>query len=118
GVQNATGWAENAVAAGARRNAGLQRAIADGRIDVGIQRTGDQGWKTATVAKGVPAWTANTPKAAAKYQAGMQRVYGYLQAAQQATAGMDTTTVEGRIAKAAAWQRVVSEQAQAAKAGR
>ena len=50
GVQNAQGWAAGAVAAANRRNAGLMAAINDGRIDAGIQRTGDNGWRTATIA--------------------------------------------------------------------
>src|SRR5690349_2223419 len=83
GVQNANNWSANAQAAANRRNAGLQAAIADGRIDAGIARTGDQGWKNATLAKGVGNFTAAAPKAAQKYGQGYARLVGYLQAAQQ-----------------------------------
>ncbi len=118
GIQQATGWAERSVAASGRRNAGLQQAIADGRIDRGIQNKGDQGWRDATLAKGVSSWTQNTPKAAAKYQQGVTRLFGYFGAADQAVAGIDTTTVDGRIQKSATFLRTVHDQAQAAKAGR
>ena len=115
GVQNATNWSANAQAAAPRRNAGLQRAIANGTIDAGIARTGDAGWKAATLAKGVANFTGAAQKAAAKYAAGYQRLLGYLQAAQSATANMDTSTRAGRIAKAAEWQRIVGEASDQAK---
>lgn len=117
GVQNAQNWAANAVAAAPRRNAGLQRAIANGAIDRGIQAVGDAGWRAGAMSKGVGAYTANAPAAAAKYQAGLTKAMNYQQAAQAATDGMDTSTLEGRIAKASAWQRAVSNAAQAAKGG-
>lgn len=118
GVQRATDWAGPAVAAAPRRNAGLQQAIADGRIDAGIQRAGTNGWRSATLAKGVPAYTQNTPKAQPKFEQGLQRVYSYLAEAEQATASMDTTTVEGRVQKAAAYQLAVHQAALRDKTGR
>lgn len=116
GVQNANNWAANAQAAAPRRNAGLQRAIANGTIDAGIARTGDAGWKSATLAKGVANFSGSAAKAATKYGAGYARLIGYLQAAQSQTAQMDTSTRAGRLAKAAEWGRIVGEQADAAKA--
>lgn len=118
GVQNANGWAANAQAAAARRNAGLQRAIADGRIDAGIARKGDAGWKSATLAKGVSAFQSSAARAATAYGAGYARLVGYLQAAQTQTQQMDTSTRAGRLAKAAEWGRIVGEAADAAKSGR
>lgn len=118
GVQNASNWSANAQAAAPRRNAGLQQAIADGRIDAGIARTGDAGWKSATLGKGVNNFTQAAAKAGAKYAAGYGRLVGYLNAAQQATANMDTSTRAGRIAKASAWQQIVGEQSDADKGRR
>lgn len=118
GVQNANNWSQNAQAAAPRRDAGLQRAMADGRIDAGIARIGDAGWKSATLAKGVSNFTANAPKAAARYAAGYQRLVGYLNAANSATANMDTSTRAGRLAKAQEWGRIVGEASDQAKAGR
>lgn len=108
-------WAGPAVAAAPRRNAGLQAAIADGRIDAGIQRAGTAKWRANTLAKGVSAWTNNTPNAAAQYQAGMTRVYGYFTQADQATANMPTTTRADRIAKASAFLDAVGSAADAYK---
>ena len=115
GVQNATNWSANAQAAAPRRNAGLQRAIAAGTIDAGIARVGDAGWKSATLAKGVANFTANAQKAGARYAAGYQRLLGFLQAAQSATANMDTSTRAGRLAKAQEWGRIVGEASDSAK---
>lgn len=115
GVQNATGWAEATIAAAPRRNAGLQAAIASGAIDAGVQRKGDQGWKAATVAKGPQAWAASVARAQPNYEAAYQRTQSYQQAAAAATSGIDTTTLAGRLQKAAVWAQTVSDQARAAK---
>ena len=115
GIQNATGWAANALAAAPRRNAGLQAAIASGAIDHGIQRKGDAGWQAATLAKGPAAWTAAVAKAQPNYQAGMTRAMAYQQAAAAATAGIDTTTLAGRLQKSQVWQQTVHQQAAQAK---
>lgn len=117
GVQNASSWTEGALAAAPRRNAGLQAAIASGAIDRGIQATGDSGWKTKTLAKGPQNYTQSVAQAKPAYVQGMTQAMQYQQAAQQATAGMDTSTLEGRIAKSAAWQRAVAEAKRQAKGG-
>lgn len=115
GIQNASGWADAAQAAGARRDAGLQQAIADGRINAGIARTGDAGWKSKTLAKGPAAWTQGVQNAGAAYLAGANKNAQYQQAAAAATANIDTTTLAGRLQKAQVWQQTVAEQANAAK---
>lgn len=116
GVQNpGVTWAANAVAAADRRNQGLQRAIASGAIDAGIQQAGDSKWRNNTIAKGVPAWTQNTPKAAPAFQAGLQKAYGYMDAAESATSSMARTTRQDRIARAAAFLNAVGEAADQAK---
>jgi len=102
GIANATGWSEKATQAKARRDAGLQQAIADGRIDAGIRRVGDQGWKNAAMAKGPTNWTTGVANSGNKYADGMQRASSDQAAADAAVAGMDTSTVEGRVAMAAA----------------
>lgn len=118
GVQAATGWADAAVAAGARRDAGLQAAIADGRIDAGIQRRGDAGWKAATITKGVQNWGPAAASAGPQYEQGMTRAMQYQQAAQAATASIDTSTLAGRLEKSRVWQATVAEAARVAKSGR
>ena len=118
GVQRATGWAAATVAAGPRRDAGLQAAIADGRIDAGVTRVGDAGWKSRTLAVGQTNWTAAVAKAGDRMAAGLQKVYGFLDAAAAATASIDTTTIEGRLEKARVHAMTMHQQANAAKAGR
>ncbi len=118
GVTRASGWAGAAVAAAPRRNAGLQAAIADGRIDAGIQRVGDAGWKSATLSKGVANWTSAVAKSGDKFSSGLSRVYAMLDAAQSATANIDTSTVEGRLEKARVHAMTMHQQALAAKSGR
>lgn len=108
-------WAGPAVAAAPRRNAGLQQAISDGRIDAGIQRAGTAKWRAGATSKGVQAWTTNTPKAAPAYQAGLTKVYSYFNAADQAVANMPRTTRAERIARATAFLSEVGNQADAAK---
>jgi hypothetical protein len=118
GVQSATDWAANAVAAAPRRNAGLQAAIANGTIDAGIQRAGDAKWRANTLSKGVQNWATNTAKAQDAYQSGMTRAMAYQQQAQAATASIDTTTLEGRLEKARVYAQTVHAAAQADKRGR
>jgi hypothetical protein len=115
GVQKAQGWASAAMAAKPRRDAGLQAAIANDSINKGIQNAGDAKWRANALAKGAPAWVAAAPRAAANYQSAVGKVFGYLANAQTATASMDTSTVQGRIAKAGAYQLSMHQQAQAAK---
>lgn len=118
GIQGATGWAEGALGAVSRTHAGLQQAIADGRIAAGIQRAGDQKWKTAALGKGVTNWTNSTSASRPAYEQGMNRAMAYQQAALAATAGMPMDTVEQRVAKAAAHQLAVAAAARADKSGR
>lgn len=118
GIQNAGSWVEGATAAASRRNAGLQQAIADGRIDRGIVAKGDGGWKNAALAKGPQNYTASVQNARPKYEQGMTRAMQYQQAAAAATANIDTSTPGGRIQKLTTWLTTVSEQAQASKTGR
>lgn len=115
GIQNATGWADKATQASNRRNAGLQQAIANGTIDAGIRRTGDQGWKNKTLAKGPQAWQAGVAAGAGAYAQGIAKAMQDQSAADQAVAGMDTSTVEGRVAMAAARALAAHRSAQQRK---
>lgn len=118
GIQNAGSWVEGAIAAADRRNAGLQQAIADGRIDNGIREKGDAGWKTAALAKGPTNYTQSVAQAGPAYERGMSVAMQDQQAAQAALANMDRTTRAGRIAYAAAWQNFIADRAEQRKTGR
>lgn len=118
GIQNAGSWVDGSMAAASRRDAGLQQAIADGRINRGIQATGDAGWKTKALAKGPTNYTQSVATARPAYERGMTRAQAYQQAAQAATANMDTSTRAGRIAKMAAYVNAVADAKEADRAGR
>lgn len=115
GVQNAGSWVDGALGAAGRRNAGLQAAIANGSIDRGIQDKGDAGWKNATLAKGPQNYVNSVQNAKPAYAAGMQRAMQYQAAAQQATAGIDTSTRAGRLQKMQVWAATVAAQSDQAK---
>lgn len=117
GIQRTTGWADAAVQAGPRRDAGLQAAIADGRINAGIQRVGDAGWKAKTLAVGPANWSSAVQKSGDAFARGLGTVYGMLQQAQAATSNIDTTTFEGRMQKMQEHARVMHEAALARKRG-
>lgn len=91
GVQQSADWASAATAPAAvnARNQGLQRAMANGSIERGIQNVGTAGWRASTLAKSGN-WQVgvNSPVAAQRAQAGAQRLYGMLTNADAAIANM------------------------------
>jgi hypothetical protein len=115
GVQKSAGWAQAAMNAKPRRDAGLQAAIANDAINKGIQDAGDAKWRANTLAKGAPAWVAAAPRAAQNYQASATKLFGYLANAQQAIANMPADSVQARIARAGAHQLSMYQQARQAK---
>jgi len=119
GVQAATGWLEGSLAAADRRDAGLQQAMADGRINAGMQRVGDGGWKAATLGRGVANWTSAmaSPTVKARVQTGAQTNMAMIQQVDSATAGMPRDTLEQRLQYAAARSRAMAELAAARKRG-
>lgn len=118
GIQKAGSWVEGSIAASARRDAGLQQAIAEGRINRGIQDKGDAAWKAAAQGKGAQAYTQSVANARPKYEAGMNRAAAYQQAGDAAVAGMDNSTLEGRLAIMVTRARAVAQAKQAALSGR
>jgi len=63
-------WEKETLAAKERRDAGLREAIADGRIDRGIRKSGLEGWRKATVTKGPARWAEGVTLAEPDYKAG------------------------------------------------
>lgn len=117
GVQGATGWAEGALNAVPRTHAGLQQAIAENRIAAGVQRAGDSKWKNATVTRGVANYASGITAGEANMAAGARRVLSMLSEADAATAGIDTTTLEGRLEKARVHALTMSQAAARQKRG-
>jgi len=57
GVQNPRRpWAQSTIDATAQYEAGILEAIADGRFQGGVARTGDAGWRSKTLEKGPVRW--------------------------------------------------------------
>lgn len=118
GVAGTSDWAGPAIAAKARRDAGLQAAIANGTIDAGIQRTGTQGWKAAATGKGAANFQARASSARPKYEQGYsQKLLPALQAGQAAIAGMDASSQAGRLQRMVTYVTKVSEVTQQQKRG-
>jgi len=63
-------WAKEALGASERRDEGLRKAIADGRINRGITRVGLDGWRKPTVTKGPSRWSEGVALAEPEYRAG------------------------------------------------
>jgi len=75
GVKNTDkDWAANLKA---RKNAilqAIQQAFADGRFERGIDEVGHEGWKKATLEKGVARYTSGIEAGKSKYEAKMSKV--------------------------------------------
>jgi len=65
-------WEGNTLEAGDRRDAAMQEAIADGRIDRGIKKAGNAKWKSQTVKMGPTRWQQGVSQAEAAYKVGFQ----------------------------------------------
>jgi hypothetical protein len=117
GVQNSKDWAAAAVSAGPARDAGIQQAIADGRIDRGIQRTGTAGWRNKTLAKGPAAWSAAvaSPATQQAYMAGYQKLSTMLDAGESAIASIPRGGFAANIQRMTAFATAVHNASEQAK---
>lgn len=118
GVQNSKDWAAAAVAAAPARDAAIQQAIADGRIDRGIQRVGTAGWRNKTLAKGPQNWAAavSSPAAQQAYLAGYQRLSTMLDQGEQAIASIPRGGFQANLQRMTAFSTAVHNAAQQMKA--
>lgn len=110
GVENPTkDWAEEAIKAKDKRNAGLQRAIQEGRIEKGIARVGTAKWQKNTIEKGISRWTTDAPKAGSDYENAMGATLECIEYARKVIENMPATTVEERAERSKAYQLAMSE---------
>lgn len=72
-------WEKETLAASDRRDEGLQQAIADGRINRGIAKTGQAGWKKNTSVKGPSRWSQGVSGAEPEYRAGFAPYHDVIQ---------------------------------------
>lgn len=102
-------WAEKAKAAKAKRDAGLSLAMAEDRINKGIDAAGTAKWSKRTKEVGVARWTADAPKAEVEYGGAMGDVLSAIDEAKAVIAGLPDTTVAERAEKSKAYQIAMSE---------
>jgi len=98
-------WLEEFKKAKDRRNAGLRKAMEEGRFEAGAERVGTEGWQEATLAK-ADRWLtgATSDVAQRKYEERMRDVAECIERARKAVEGMPTTTVEQRAEKSKRFQ--------------
>ena len=98
-------WLEQFKKAKERRNAGLRKAMEEGRFEQGAERVGTQGWQKATLNK-ADRWLtgATSEEANEKYAERMRDVAECIERAKKAVEGMPTTTIEQRAEKSKRFQ--------------
>ena len=98
-------WLEEFKKAKDRRNAGLRKAMEEGRFEQGAERVGTQGWQSATLNK-ADRWLtgATSEEANEKYAERMRDVAECIERAKKAVEGMPTTTIEQRAEKSKRFQ--------------
>ena len=98
-------WLEQFKKAKERRNAGLRKAMEEGRFEAGAERVGTEGWQKATLNK-ADRWLtgATSEEANEKYAERMRDVAECIERAKKAVEGMPTTTVEQRAEKSKRFQ--------------
>ncbi len=72
-------WEQETLAASERRNEGILAAVADGRIDRGIQKAGQAKWQKETATKGPTRWSEGVRLGEANYQAGFAPFHEVIQ---------------------------------------
>jgi len=109
GVENPSrSWSQATIAGASRWQAGVQLAAADGRFSRGVQAAGDQKWQQAASTKGAQRYAAAAQDAAQGYAAVVAKVMAAGAEARRAAASLPNTTIEQRIARAAASMRASS----------
>lgn len=113
GVQNSNDWAGAYTAQVQTMASNFQQAVAEGRPQQGAQNLGTAGWRSATTAK-AGNWTTgvSTPRAAQNYQAGYQKLVGFIQAGQSAIQGMPRGDYAANKARLNAYIDAVHQAAQ------
>lgn len=96
-------WVGSYQAAIPRMNAGLQQAIAEGRMGAGAQRAGNSKWQNNARTKGATNYASAAPQAGPAYQQAMQQQYGLMQQAFSQIQGMPSDTRAARLARMTAY---------------
>lgn len=103
-------WLNSYTKAQPRMQAGIQKAIAEGRMVKGANKSGGtSNWQAKAQGKGARNYTQSADDAAKGYEGALDKVLGAGDAARQAVANMPDTTIEQRIARAAAAMKAISD---------
>lgn len=103
-------WLDQYKKAQPRMQAGIQKAIAEGRMVKGATMSGGTGnWQEKAKNKGSRNYTSSADDAAKGYEAAIDKVLAAGDAARAAVANMPNTTIEQRIARAAAAMKAISD---------
>ena len=112
GVENPReDWLDRVKETEAKRDAGLRKAIDEGRITKGAEECGTDRQIAKTLSKGVGNWSteAASDEANSAYQSKMSGVIDCVEVAKKEAAKMPETTRAQRIAKSARYQTVMGE---------
>lgn len=115
GIANSGDWAGQFTAAESRMIAGLQQAMADGRITRGVQRLGTNGWRTITQAKSGN-WLTGVNNAQAKALAGANVLFQFLGNAENAMSNLPRGDFNSNVARMTAWVTSIHNDSVAYKA--
>jgi hypothetical protein len=108
GVRNPSkNWQERTIAAKAKYAAELQKAIAEGRRESGVQRTGQAGYQEAALAK-ANRFAEGVALAEGDFRSAISDVLAFEQGLQARINAMPDATLEDRIKKSAEWQRAMA----------
>ena len=103
-------WLQAFTAAQPRMQAGLQQAIASGKIvRRAQQKGGTQNWQQKAASKGARNYVAAAADAAAGYQSAVDKVLAAGESASKAAASMPDTTIEQRMARAVAAMKAIHD---------
>ena len=107
-------WSTATAAAVNAWEQGVQRAVTDGHYRRGVTKAGvDAKWKTNSIEKGAPHWTAsvNTASVQAAYKAGLARLYTMLAAGEAAIAGHPRGDITANLERARLFALAVHNEA-------
>lgn len=101
-------WAQATAAGASRWQAGLQKAISEGRFQKGVQAAGDDKWARRAATIGAQRYSESAPAAAAEFARMADSVVAAGETASRAAESMPDTTIDQRIQRAAAAMKATS----------
>lgn len=103
-------WAQATAQGASRYNAGVQKAIAEGRFAKGVAAAGDAKWQQRAATVGAQRYAASANDAAQEFARIAGKVVAAGQAAARAAQAMPDTTQEQRIQRAVKAMQTISAE--------